>query len=262
MKKILVTGAGTGIGRDTAFALAQRGHQVLATTHTEEQALKLDAQAKSRGVAMQCFKLDITDGGDRERVLALGVDVLINNAAVGDSGSLAEVEIERIRHTFEVNLFSTLALTQLALRGMIARGSGTVIFISSLGGRVPMRFMMPYSMSKFAISAAAAGLRAEMAALGRNVQVAVVEPGAFHTGFNQHLAARKIESMGAQSYFKAHQESERLKGERVVRLIEARDTRPIVTKIVSAAEARKPKLRYVAPWLQGALVRLARVMGV
>jgi short-subunit dehydrogenase len=260
-KNILITGSGTGIGRNTAFALCQRGHHVFATTHNESQTAALLAESRQAGLVMEIFKLDITVPEDREKVLDLPLDVLINNAAIGESGSLAEVPVDRIRRTFEVNVFATLELSQLALRGMIERQHGTVIFISSLAGRIPMRFMMPYSMSKFAISAAGAGLRAEMKKLGKNIQVSLIEPGTFHTGFNQNLAARKLESMGAESYFNSLRETETAKGERLLRLIEVHDTRSIVTKIVKACEADRPDLRYVAPWLQGAIVRMARMLG-
>ena len=210
-KTILITGAGSGIGRDAAFALAARGHRVIATTFDEAQALALRAECQARGQArgqamgqtIEVFKLDITSPADRELLLPIELDVLINNAGVGESGSLAEVDVDRIRRVFEVNVFATIALTQLALRGMIARRRGTVLFVSSIAGRLPMPFLMPYSMSKFALSAAGAGLRAEMDQLGAGVQIALIEPGAIHTGFNQAMTASKYAWMGPDSYFHA-----------------------------------------------------------
>jgi len=203
-RTILITGAGTGIGRDAAFVLAARGHRVIATTLSEDQADALRAECRTRGQALEVFKLDITSPGDREQLRPLALDVLINNAAIGDSGSLAEVDVARIRATFEVNVFATLELTQLALAGMIERQRGTVLFVSSIAGRVPMPFLMPYSMTKFALSAAAAGLRAEVDQLRRNVQVALIEPGAFRTGFNQAMAARKYEWMALSMRSRTH----------------------------------------------------------
>ena len=126
-KTILITGAGTGIGRDAAFALAARGHQVIATTFNEAQAEQLRAECTARGQTLQVFKLDITDAADRALVLPLPLDVLINNAGIGESGSLAEIDLDRVRRVFEVNLFATLALTQLALKGMIARQRGRML---------------------------------------------------------------------------------------------------------------------------------------
>ena len=260
-KTILITGAGTGIGRDAAFALAARGHAVLATTFSAAQADALRAECAKRGQSMEVFKLDITDAADRALLLGRPMDVLINNAGLGESGSLAEVDVNRIRKVFEVNVFATLELTQVALKGMIARQSGTVLFISSIAGRLPMPFLMPYSMTKFALSAAAAGLRAEMDQLGKNVQIAVIEPGAIHTGFNQSMTDRKYEWMDESSYFYAQAKAMKVKEKRTFAFLEARDTRSIVAKIIAAAEARRPRLRYVAPWIQGFGIRLARIFG-
>ena len=260
-KTILITGAGTGIGRDAAFALAARGHRVIATTFNEAQAQALRVQCEQRRQPLEVFKLDITSQQDRFLLLPLELDVLINNAAMGDSGSLAEVDMDRVRRIFEVNVFSTLALTQVALKGMIERQRGTVLFVSSIAGRVPMPFLMPYSMTKFALSAAGAGLRAEMDELGRNVQVALIEPGAIHTGFNQAMTDAKYEWMKRGSYFSGMAEKIKAREKRVFGFLEARSTASIVAKIVKASEARRPRLRYVAPWIQGFGVRIARIFG-
>jgi short-subunit dehydrogenase len=261
-KTILITGAGSGIGMDCAWTLAERGHRVIATTFDRAQAQALASTATSRGVALEVFKLDITSPDDREKILSLDLDVLINNAGIGESGSLAEVDMERVRQVFEVNLFGTLELTQLALRRMIQRRSGTVLFVSSIAGRIPMPFLMPYAMSKFALSAAGAGLRAELKQLRCNVHVALIEPGAIHTGFNQAMTERKYNWMGPHSYFAAHVERLKAEEKRTFALLEAKSTRSIVAQIVKASEAKKPKLRYVAPWIQGVGVRLARIFGV
>lgn len=261
-KTILITGAGSGIGRDAAFALAARGHRVIATTLNAAQAHALDQLAASRSVQMEVFKLDITVADDREQIRALDLDVLINNAAVGESGSLAEVDIDRVRRAFEINVFATLELTQIALRGMLAKERGTVLLVSSIAGRVPVPFLMPYAMTKFALSAAGAGLRAELDKLHKNVHVCLIEPGAIHTGFNQAMTGRKYAWMGETSYFKHLVGQLQAEEKRGFDFLEARDTRSIVAQMVKACEAQRPKLRYVAPWIQGVFVRLARVFGV
>jgi len=261
-KTILITGAGTGIGKDTAFALSKRGHRILATTQSDAQAEALKHAAHAQGLQLEVFKLDITVEQDRELLSQHSVDVLINNAALGESGSLAEVDMQRVRHLFEVNLFATLELTQVALKQMIQRQSGTVLFISSIAGRVPMPFLMPYSMSKFALSAAAAGLRAEMDQLKKNVHIAVIEPGAIHTGFNQTMTNSKYAWMGKTSYFAHQAEAMKKQERRTFDWLEAKNTDAIVQAIVKASEASRPRLRYVAPWIQGLGVRLARIFGV
>lgn len=260
-KTVLITGAGTGIGKDTAKRLLSRGHTVYATTYSEGEAETLQVEL---GEAARVFKLDITNPEDREKIADLKLDVLINNAAQSLSGSLAEVDMDRVRHLFEVNLFSTLALTQIAIRSMIARGGGTVIFISSITGRIPEPFMMPYSMTKFAISAAASGLRDEMKELGKDIHVSVVEPGPYKTGFNQKLVKSQFEAADKDGSLFSRQQLEARKKASYgrLRLLEARTTNSIVRKIVKAAEAETPKLRYVAPWTFALLVRVMRIFGV
>ncbi len=260
-KSILITGAGTGIGKDTAKKLLSRGHTVYATTHSEDEIAGLQQEL---GEGAKVFKLDITVAEDRAKIADLDIDVLINNAAQNASGSLADINIDRVRRLFEVNVFSSLELTQIAIKGMVARGGGTIIFISSIAGRIPEAFVMPYSMTKFALSAAAAGLREEMQVLGKGIHVSVVEPGPYKTGFNQKLVEDQFKWMKEEgSLFSPEQIAARKeKGDRLLRWFEIGTTDTIVNKIVSAAEAKKPRLRYVAPWTFALLVRILRILGV
>ena len=210
---------------------------------------------------IDAFKLDVADPADRAKAATLRIDVLINNAAVGQSGSLAEGPIERVRQTFETNLFATLTLTQQVLAGMIERRSGTIIFISSLVGRIPAPFLMPYAMTKFALSAASDALRQELGELDCGVHSVVVEPGAYHTGFNQKMVASKYEWMFRQSYFRDKIPALKARDERQLALLELQSTRSIVRRIVRATEADKPRSRYSAPWWQAIGVRLMRMDG-
>ncbi|GGB57020.1 short-chain dehydrogenase [Roseibium aquae] len=258
-KAVLITGAGTGIGKDTAKRLVARGHKVYASTHHESEVDSLQAEL---GTGATVFKLDVTNAEDRLQIANLNLDVLVNNAAQSESGSLAEIDINRVRRLFEVNVFSSLELSQIAIKSMIGRGGGTVIFISSIVGRVPAPFLMPYSMTKFALSAAAAGLREEMKKLGKGIHVSVVEPGPFKTGFNQKMSDSRFEWMEKGSLFSKDQ-IEQMKNEtnKTLNWLEANSTDSIVSKIVAATEAREPKLRYVAPLQFALLVRLLRILG-
>jgi hypothetical protein len=94
------------------------------------------------------------------------------------------------------------------------------------------------------------------------VHVALIEPGAIHTGFNQAMTDRKYAWMGPRSYFAGHIDRMKADEARTFAFLEAKSTHSIVAQIVKAAEARKPRLRYVAPWVQGFGVRLARIFGV
>ena len=260
-KTILVTGAGSGIGMMSALVLAERGHQVIATTETLGQVESLKGFAAEKKLKMEIFVLDITKEKDRELVLNYDLDVLINDAGMGETGSLSEVPLERLRRVFETNVFSTIALTQLALKGMMKKKRGTVIVVSSVAGRIPTAFMGPYSMTKFALSGGMAALRTELHRVAPNVHVSLIEPGAYATGFNQKMFATKYEWMDARSYFhtlipKLKKEDEQFKR------IEEKSVANIVRKIVNAAESDKPRLRYVAPGYQALYVRIRRIFGV
>ena len=86
---------------------------------------------------------------DRKKIVDYDIDVLINNAGMGESGSLAEIDVKKIRNNFEVNVFGPLELTQLALKKMVKKDSGTVIFIGSLVGRIAFPFLGSYCMTVF-----------------------------------------------------------------------------------------------------------------
>jgi len=244
-----------------ALALAGRGHQVIATTHTQAAATRLGALAAKENLDLQSWVLDVTSESDREKILGLELDVLINNAGMGETGSLAEIPSSKIRANFEVNLFGPLELTRLALQNMVKKDRGTVIFVSSLLGRISAPFFGPYSMTKLALSGAGEMLRGELGQISSGVQVSLVEPGAYHTGFNQKMMAKKFLQMDMSSYFFGLKEKLRRAEEKRFGFMEVKDSGSLVAKIVEAAEAKRPKLRYQAPWWQSWAVRLARIGG-
>jgi len=260
-KTVLITGARGGIGRATALALAKRGFRVLATVHQEASVDELLSYAKKHRVKLEVFKLDITDLLDVQRAGELPIDILINNAAIGESGSLAEIPIDRVRDNFETNVFATLKLTQAILPQMIQRDSGRIIFISSMAGRVPMAWWGSYSMTKYALSAAADILRQEIRLITKGVHVCVVEPGTYHTGFNQRVMATKYEWLNKLSYFKTIQEQLTSREMRLFSLMELKSCRSIVSQIIKAVSDRDPKLRYTSPCWQALGVSMLRIFG-
>lgn len=260
-KRILITGAGSGIGKDSAYALAQRGHDVIATTETEEQAQLLKKECASLNVNLSIFKLDITLEEDRKKIEAYDLDVLINNAAIGETGPLSEIDLDRVRQNFEVNVFSTFEISQLALISMMKKNKGTILFISSLAGRIAFPFFGPYCMTKFALTSGTEALRGEIKRVQKNVHISLIEPGGYHTGFNQRMIAKKYTWMDEQSYFHSITDKIRKEEERQFRLTESKTTDSIVRKIVRASEARKPRLRYAAPGWQAFGVQLLRIFG-
>jgi len=192
-KTVMITGAGSGFGKLTSIALAERGHHVIATTETSAQADALKAEAPKLTVE----RLDITHSDDVAKATRWEIDVLINNAGAGQTGPMADVPIDRVRRLFEVNVFGTLAVTQPVVRGMVARGSGRVIIVSSIAGVLSAPTFGPYSMTKFALEAMGKAMRAELAPLG--VDVTLINPGPYLTGFNDRMADSMWDWFGEQS---------------------------------------------------------------
>lgn len=180
-KTVLITGAGSGFGKMAAVMLAERGHTVVATTESDEQAEALRAEHPELTVA----KLDITDPDDVATVDRWDLDVLIANAGLGQTGPLAGIPIERLRRVFEVNVFGTFAICQRVANAMKARGSGRILIVSSVAGVRAGKGSGPYSMTKHALQAMGGVFRNELADFG--VDVALINPGPYATGFNDRM---------------------------------------------------------------------------
>lgn len=191
-KTVLVTGAGSGFGKGASLALAARGHKVIATTESDEQAAALSAEAPQLTVE----RIDITTA-DIDKVSQWDIDVLINNAGMGQTGPMADVPLDRVRKIFEVNVFGTLAITQKVLAGMIAKGSGRIIVMSSIGGLHSFPTFGPYCMSKHALDGMGKAMRIELAPQG--IDVCLINPGPHDTGFNDAMADTMWEWFGDDS---------------------------------------------------------------
>lgn len=261
MKKILITGCGSGLGYEAAIALAKRGHYVYATTHTKEQADRLNTLNKKYNLPMESFKLDILLEDDRLQVLDIKIDVLINNAAIGDSGSVAEIDVNSYRNTFETNVFSSIELTQLVLKQMIPRKKGRIIFLSSLAGRSHIPFLSPYCATKSALDTIVPSLNEELKELkGVNIPVILIEPGSYATGFNQKNVSKQFSWMKINSYFKQNIKLLEKKQYAFFKLTEATNFNSVIDKYINAVEDKYPKIRYISPVSQGTFIKMKNVL--
>jgi short-subunit dehydrogenase len=149
-----------------ACRLLKKGHRVYATVHKENSVDELRTVLTAFGQNFVVDKLDVTVVNDINKVDEWDVDVLINNAAIGDSGPLAEIDPQRVSAVFTTNLFSTLRLTQKVLPKMIATHEGRIVFMGSMAGLIPMPFYAPYAMTKSALESVASSLRTELKPFG------------------------------------------------------------------------------------------------
>jgi NAD(P)-dependent dehydrogenase (short-subunit alcohol dehydrogenase family) len=240
-KRVLITGAGSGFGRDAALRLAEHGHQVIAAVQLEKQVAEMKQLATSRGVEMRTEKLDLLSPSDRDAAFEWEIDVLVNNAAIGEGGPIAEIPLDLVRSVFEVNVFSTLALTQGFVRRMARRGSGRVIFVSSRVGLVSGPFLAAYGSSKHALEAIAEALHYELAPHG--IQVATLNPGPYATGFNERMIEGPRRWYDPKRNFTRPEELAKLRQ----RFAKQFDPEEIVEAMVALVEDDSGKYRTVLP---------------
>lgn len=185
MKKVLVTGAGSGLGKLFSLELAKRSYTVYAGVELPSQITSLRNEAKDAGVQLNVFKLDITDDIDVAHAKKLEIDILVNNAGLGEGGSITDMPMAVLERQFAVNFFSTINFTKQFIRQFVDRKAGRIIFISSVAGLITSEFNGAYCASKHALGAAAEVLQLEMKDF--NVSVATINPGPYDTGFNDRL---------------------------------------------------------------------------
>jgi len=183
-KTILITGASTGFGRDTAQTLARAGHMVFASMRDIAGRNRPHAEAL-RALGLNVVELDVTDDASVEAAVAAvlakagRIDVLINNAGVAAAGVSEAFTPDQLRDLFEVNVVGLQRTLRAALPALRRQGDGLVINVGSILGRVTFPFFGLYGASKFAVEALTDSYRYELSQLG--VDVVLVQPSAYPT---------------------------------------------------------------------------------
>lgn len=241
MKVVLITGASSGIGYDTALKLAQKGHKVYGVARRVE----LMEPLKEYGVIP--LKMDMTDeasmeAGVKSILEAEGrIDVLVNNAGYGYLGAIENVPMEEARRQMEVNIFGLARLTQLVLPGMRERRSGRIVNVSSVVGKVALLFGGWYNVSKYAVEAFSDALRIDVKPFG--IKVSIIEPSGIKTEWGNIAADHLEDSSKGTAY-----EDRALRMARAMRWVFASKLLSppsrVTSAIVKAVDARFPRLRY------------------
>ena len=180
-KAVLITGCSTGIGRATAERLVEGGHTVYATARRLESIADLEAKGA------RTLALDVTDEESMRAAVAAveqaegAVGALVNNAGYSQSGAVESLDLDAVRQQFETNVFGLVRMCQLVLPGMRRQGSGRIVNISSIGGKLVFPGGGAYHATKHAVEAFSDALRFEVKGFG--VDVAIVEPGLIKTEF-------------------------------------------------------------------------------
>jgi len=177
----LITGCSTGIGLATAIHLAGRGHSVYASVRDLATSEGLRGATEEAGVALTVLSLDVDSpesiraGVERVVEEAGRVDVLVNNAGVGDLWAVEDTTETDLLQMFRTNVFGPIALIRAVLPGMRAAGSGTIVNVSSVSARIVSAFSGPYAATKYALEAITQAVAVEGAAHG--IRCVAIEPG-------------------------------------------------------------------------------------
>ena len=240
MKKVaLVTGASSGIGKETARLLVEQGFTVYGASR------RLDKMEDLKAMGVNLLMMDVADDASMVNGVNIilnkeqRIDVLVNNAGYGSYGALEDVPIAEAKYQFEVNIFGLARLTQLLIPTMRAQLSGRIINISSIGGSIGEPHGAWYHATKFAVEGLSDSLRMELKQFG--IDVVIIKPGAILTEWNG-IAREKLLQVSGQT---AYQDLAK-KHVNMLATADKRGSSPTVVAktIVKAAMAHRPSTRY------------------
>jgi Short-chain alcohol dehydrogenase of unknown specificity len=256
-KIVLITGASSGIGKETAKELIQAGHTVYCA------ARSLDKMRDLEEIGGHPLELDITkhetiaECVDKIIQEQGRIDVLFNNAGFGLYGSIEETNIEDARYQFEVNLFGLARITQLVLPHMREQRSGTIINTSSVGGKIYTPLGAWYHATKHAVEGWSDCLRLEVKQFGINV--VIIEPGFILTSFGSVLTEPMLKRSGDGPYKKLAQAV--AKGVREQNEKTASPPSVIAKTVLKAVNAANPDIRYAAGKFAKPLILMRKWLG-
>lgn len=241
---ILITGASSGIGKESALQLIKDGHIVYGAARRVE---KMQALVEAGGHAIS---LDVTDYAQAEKAIAQiveeqgRIDVLVNNAGYAIYGAVEDTSMEDVQRQFDVNFFGVVKLTQLVLPHMRAQQSGKIINVSSMGGKMYTPLGSFYHATKHALEGWSDCLRLELKDKG--IDVVVVEPGAIATEFGDVMTQPMLDRSGAGAYKELTQVLAKATQESYKKPNMASPPSVIANVISKAVKTDRPRTRYAA----------------
>lgn len=246
MTVAIITGTSTGIGFETALQLARAGHDVYATMRSPERGqASLIAAARAEDLALTVLQLDVDDNRSVDRAIAEvlakanQIDVLVNNAGIGDLCVLEQTTDEMAHTMFETNFFGALRMIRAVLPAMRERHSGTIVNVSSVAGRVASMGSALYAASKHALEAASESLALEMKPFG--IRVAIIEPGFFNTP----IIGKATSTIGFDETSPYLVTERRMHAIYSSATVNGGDPRVVAEAIEHAISTNEPKLRYL-----------------
>lgn len=255
---ILITGASSGIGFDLAVALEKRSHKVYITTHTTKQLSSVKEKIKDLNLNIICYKMDIRKQEDRQLINKLEIDCLVNHVGIGNGGSLLYMDIDVLRDNYETNVFASFSLLQEFYKLKKAKKEkGKILVTSSIASMLPIPFLGCYTSSKAAISMLMFTLKGELKYLKDDkISLSLIEPGAYHTGFNQVMIDNKDKFLEKNNKIYHNKESINRLQRNLFALIEAKSTNSLIKDIVKQIESDNPKFKIRRPIIQSIFTKI------
>jgi NAD(P)-dependent dehydrogenase (short-subunit alcohol dehydrogenase family) len=252
---VMITGASSGIGKATAKRLLASHFKVYAVARRQE------AMEDLKALGAEVLHMDVTDESSIDRVMEIllqnegRIDILINNAGYGSTGSLEDVPLSEAQGQFDVNVFGLMRVTKAVLPAMRAQGSGKIINLSSVGGKFATPLSGWYNATKFCVEALSDSLRREVSSFG--IQVVLIEPGGINTGWPPEAAQAAQRNSGHTAY-----------GPMVSRFVrnlriyehQLSDPAIVADLIEKAIRSSRPRTRYVGGFGARPLLLLRRLL--
>jgi len=246
MEKVaVVTGTSSGIGFETALALAREGYYTYATMRDTTKSDKIKELGKKENLKINVLELDVDDENSVKTAIQKildqkqRIDVLVNNAGWALWGCVEDVSIDEFKAQFDTNFFSIIRLIQEVGPTMRKQGSGTIVNVSSVVGRIGFPASPAYISSKFALEGLSESLRFELAPFG--VNVVIIEPGVIKTNFMKNM--RMAEKSESNTVYR----DITVKVVSGVKMMAEMGTHPkeVADTIVKAVKDEKPLPRYI-----------------
>lgn len=247
MKTILITGAGSGFGKAAALGMARNGHSVIATAQVSSQVTPLREEAQRLSLnSFRVERLDLADPYDIAQAQSWDIDVLWNNAGMGEAGPVWEIPLDLVRKNYEINVFLPLKLTQGVVQKWVREGkTGKVVFTSSMGGLFTPANWGTYVSTKHALEAFAEAMQQELAAYGIKVQT--INPGAYYTGYNETMADNPFRWLDDTRHFTKRADLRRSFDEFFATPEGKMDPTEMIERMIDIVPADDGKFRNVVP---------------
>ena len=245
-KVALVTGSSSGMGFTTAVMLARAGIHTYASMRNLKKSKTITDLADKENLPLQVIQLDVNDDKSVKDAIAKivtekeRIDVLVNNAGYGLFGPIEDVSIEEMKAQFETNFFGVMRVTQLVLPIMRKQKSGTIVNVSSVGGRISLPVLSAYNRTKFALEGLSESMSYELEPFG--IKVVIIEPGVIRTNImNSSIFAKKAQD-SKSPYFSLIQKVEN----NFKLMMENKSSPPeeVAKVILGALTSKNPQLRY------------------